>query len=810
MHRFIFRLFISYGLIYSGTSLSNSLSPAEQGWIDAHPIVHFSIHEKYSPYFNNTGEGSSIGVFKTLLNKLGDATNQEFRPKWRRTEQEGLKQLVNGEVDFIIDPPVLNDEYLRFGSLSEAIFWGHDVVVTISQNEIGLASKIGYFDRGYENAPALQDRQTIFSSDSDSLFRALLKADVEAIVMPIRLAHHLIKQYNHPELQIDGFYQREPFAYRWLISHEDAPLQVLLNRFLGNLDPIESRQIFAFDSSTTKIIKQPLNTLSWLLTLGVLLGGGLLIWRLHSRHISQAKELASVMNSKNHAEKANAAKSTFLATMSHEIRTPMNAILGVQELLLKSQQFPPHEKSLLKSAHSSAESLLGILNQVLDLSKIEAGKLTLNLEPCCLNDIIDSIDQAFSAVAKKQNLILHTSKDPRIAEVLMIDSLRLRQILQNLISNAIKFTKEGEIYFSISVLADDHAGQLIEFRIIDTGVGMGKEEIEIALQPFEQVPGKSDQENGTGLGLTITNHLVHSMNSQLYFESAPGFGSNIHFSVAFARTSIAALRSNVKNDPILNTGTAFKTSDTSKSVKALVVEDHPASRQIISLQLGALGIQTSVCDNAHSALKMIAEHHFDLLITDQSIPGMQGSELAQQIRSMGLKDLIIIGVTADIYALESRHHFLAAGMNAVLIKPLSILSLENELARYFTGKTDSHSELISKTLSTEEYSFAAFSSLLKNDPQKIHLILDEIKKVHDDALTKLRNSLLSDSELASLIHKVKGGAQLLQANHFIQACESLEQEQNFMSKVSSFKTLLEKQNQIIHRYRKCTISPKFS
>ena len=115
----------------------------------------------------------------------------------------------------------------------------------------------------------------------------------------------------------------------------------------------------------------------------------------------------------------------------------------------------------------------------------------------------------------------------------MIDALRLRQVLQNLLSNAIKFTQQGEIYFSISVLADDHAGQLIEFRIIDTGVGMGKEEIAIALQPFEQIPGKSGNDNGTGLGLTITNHLVSSMNSKLHFESAPGLGSNIHFSIAF-------------------------------------------------------------------------------------------------------------------------------------------------------------------------------------------------------------------------------------------------------------------------------------
>jgi two-component system sensor histidine kinase EvgS len=412
--------------------------------------------------------------------------------------------------------------------------------------------------------------------------------------------------------------------------------------------------------------------------------------------------------------------------------------------------------------------------------------------------LIDDIDSAFSAVAYKQNLILHTSQDPRIAEVLMMDALRLRQILQNLISNAIKFTNQGEIYFSISVLADDHAGQLIEFRVIDTGVGMGEDEIQLALQAFEQVPGKGDQENGTGLGLTITNHLVTSMNSQLYFESAPGFGSNIHFCVAFPRTSIAP----AKNKPSTSASTSSRRfslkihPEDDQAILALVVEDHPASRQIISLQLQALGIQVTVCDNANTALNMITENNFDLLITDQSIPGMQGSELAEKIRALGFKDLIIIGVTADIYALESRHHFLAAGMNGVLIKPLSLLSLENELARYFRSREVSNHDLY-----PNDYSFDAFSSLLKSNPEHILVILNEIKKVHEEALLAINTESVTEASLASLVHKVKGGAQLLSAKKFIQSCESLEKEQNFDSKLASFKMLLEEQNQVIERYQ---------
>ena len=797
MHRFFATAVLSCGLLYGGVSHSTSISSAEQRWIDAHPIVHFSIHEKYAPYLLRSEDINSDGVFHKILEKLSDYTEQEFRPKWRKTEQEGLIQLANGEVDFIIDPPPVNDEYLRFGSLSEAIFWGHDAIVTKRTNadELNSQAKLGFLNRGYENPPLAIDSQSSPSHNLEQLMLGLLANDIEALVLPIRLAQHLLKNQDNSALQLNGIYQREPFAYRWLISHEDKPFHQLLERFLKRLDPIESRQIFAFEIQPSKNTSTRTGMLGWIASMAILMIGGVLIWSLHKKRSHQEQALANLSHSKEIAEKANAAKSSFLATMSHEIRTPMNAILGVQELLLSSKQFPPHEKSLLKSAHASAESLLGILNQVLDLSKIEAGKLTLNLEPCCLNSMIDEIDHAFSTVAVKHKLTLHTSKDPRIAEVLMIDALRLRQVLQNLLSNAIKFTQQGEIYFSISVLADDHAGQLIEFRIIDTGVGMGKEEIAIALQPFEQIPGKSGNDNGTGLGLTITNHLVSSMNSKLHFESAPGLGSNIHFSIAFPRTSIAASPILHAKAPASNAKKFISKNCPEQVLQALVVEDHPASRQIISLQLQALGIKVTVCGDADTALQKIHETAFDLLITDQSIPGMQGSELAKHIRKLGYGNLIIIGVTADIYALESRHHFLSSGMNGVLIKPISLLGLENELARYFPICP------LPQDDTEDSYSFDAFSNLIAKNPKQIFVILDEIKKVHDDVLLQLNSPSINQHQLASLIHKVKGGALLLQATRFIKGCESLEKEGDFLKQLHAFKDLLLEQNQQIKRYQ---------
>jgi two-component system sensor histidine kinase EvgS len=233
-------------------------------------------------------------------------------------------------------------------------------------------------------------------------------------------------------------------------------------------------------------------------------------------------------------------------------------------------------------------------------------------------------------------------------------------------------------------------------------------------------------------------------------------------------------------------------------LQALVVEDHPASRQIISLQLQALGIEVHVCESAHAALEYLSKKSFDILLTDQSIPGMQGSELAKYVRSLGYCDMVIIGITADIYALDSRHQFLAAGMNGVLIKPLSLMMLENELSRHFTFVeiTDQKDPVEA----SEVYSFKLFSNLLKQNPSHIRVILDEVKKVHLETLAILNTGTFDECTLASMIHKVKGGAQLLSAQRFTESCSALETVGPLADRVNAFIALLEEQNHIIERY----------
>ena len=745
-HSFYKTVILLFALLFSMGAVANDRFPnftdTEKQWITNNPIIKFSIHEKYRLYWDS-------GIYPKFFKKLNHCSGLQFQPVWRNNEQIGLDQIRNGEVKFIIDP---NTAFALPGLISEPIFWGQDAVISKNPNAISQPlvndGTTLIFDRGYDPDPSISSIKKLDSADL--IIKKLLSGEAQVGIMPLRLAINLIKGFESAQLHVRPF-GHQPFAYRWLIAEPDMVLNSIVQKSLRSSDPIFMGDLLSIPRIGENNRQTFIDGLWILLLAGITLSSLTFILFFYQGKKQSRKE-ANLLAMAQEAKDANQAKSTFLATVSHDIRTPMNAVIGAQELLLRDAPLNFNQRELLKSANASAASLLGMLNQVLDLAKIEAGKFAIESVIADLKKILSEINQTFAIYANDKNLNLISFIDPNIADFLLLDPLRLRQIIHNLLSNAIKYTESGSIFFEARILVNDHAGQLIEFRVIDQGIGMKKEDIDRVQMPFEQVRSHLSiypSSPSTGLGLSISNHLVHLMQSELIIESIPNFGTNVHFVVAFARTCSLFIGENQNQYP--------HPSFSFKGLRALIVEDHPASRQILLIQLQTLGILTDSCSDSEEALRKIKTNTYDLLLTDHLIPGMHGPALANKIRSMGYEDLIIVGITADIYASKVRENLINAGMNSVLIKPISLQHLESELKKLFLEKTNRQSKKL---------------ALVSEDIQI--LVLEEVLKVQFEVLRSLSNPL-NPEELRSLVHKIKGGALLSNDERLLNQCIQIEE-----------------------------------
>ena len=747
-----------------------NFTTSERQWIQKNPIIKFSIHEKYRDYWIS-------GIYPSLLAKLKDCSGLDFQPIWRTSNIDVHDQLKNKQIQFIIDPDLSSKE-IDIGFISDPIFWGHDVAVkpiSTSESHHQHAQKIVYFDRGYDLVNSKPDAIKI--SSSRLLVEKLIKGEADLAIMPLRLASALSQELYLYRLEIKPW-GNHPFAYRWLIAKHDKILNSIIQKSLHTIDPM----ILGGLTSTAGLSPLEPKHESIGKSVSAFIGGlciglvFLLLWSVHYFYYRKkvAQKEATLIAIANKANTASAAKSDYLATMSHEIRTPMHAVIGVQELLLRRVDLTPEQKDLVESANTSSQSLMGIMNNVLDMSKIEAGKYILELQPTNLKQLLHEINQTFTIFSENKRVSLVANIDPLIADVLLIDPLRLRQVLQNLLSNAIKFSAEGVVFFDVRILANDHAGQLIEFRIIDNGVGMAKEDIERALKPYEQVGSHTTTSQastpGTGLGLSICNHAINLMQSQLNIESIPNLGTNVHFITAFSRTGLEIPE--VIKPPSGNHQHLWE------KTRALIVEDHPANRKVLFIQLQTLGINADQVSSGSEALERMKYYSYDLVLTDHSMPGMHGFELVKKIRESGKHKLIIIGVTADIYAHQSRDFLLKSGMDAVLIKPISLEVLEHH---------------IFNLLGADAIISNGNKFCLDNDTRI--LVLEEVLKVQNETLLTIAldadSGLLNASTLNSLLHKVKGGALLSQADDLHQCCSDIERSsQAIAERISLFRQAL--------------------
>ena len=386
------------------------------------------------------------------------------------------------------------------------------------------------------------------------------------------------------------------------------------------------------------------------------------------------------------AEAANIAKSMFLANMSHEIRTPMNAIIGFSELALDKEQNPV-TYDYFNKIHYSANSLLDIINNILDISKIEAKKLTLSTRVFSLSGLLENMSNFFSAGAEEKGIRLLFQIDEDVPSLFIGDDMRIRQIIINLVSNALKFTDHGEIHLTVSAAVQENEQVRLHFAVKDTGIGIKKEILHHLFKDFTQADITTTRKyGGTGLGLAISKQLILMMNGKIEVESEPGCGSTFSFIIDLEQVDEGEEEVD-RPDRLQATRSPAETLTLLTGARILLVEDNIINQQVAQEILSGANIKVETAIHGLDALEKLADSSFDAILMDIQMPEMDGLEATKRIRLLpeAVNTIPIIAMTAQ--AMEGdREECLAKGMNDYITKPINRDHLFSTLAKWLPAQ----------------------------------------------------------------------------------------------------------------------------
>ncbi|MBK7994192.1 MAG: response regulator [Blastocatellia bacterium] len=467
------------------------------------------------------------------------------------------------------------------------------------------------------------------------------------------------------------------------------------------------------------------------------------------------------LESQSKAIDASKAKSIFLANMSHELRTPLNIILGFAQVLGRDKSFSENHRQTLTTIMRSGEHLLGLINDVLSIAKIEAGKLALNEQPFNLAQMLSDIESMIKVRAQSKNLELKFLLDSNLPQNVIGDEGKLRQVLINLLGNGVKFTKEGSISLKVS-----WQNNIAKFVITDTGPGMTKEETQKAFNAFEQTRTGAESQEGTGLGLTISRDFVNLMGGELFLVCQLGKGCEFSFEITLPET---------KEIIQVETRKVIALEEGQAAYRVLVVDDALENCQLLDMMLSPIGFLVKQASNGQEAVKIWQSWQPQIILMDLQMPLMDGYGATKKIRDLEEKNnaTIIIAFTANVFD-HSKEKILASGFNDLIVKPFREIEIFEKFTKHLSIKFKFESSLptlVTENLETKEQIFTSkrlsmladeFISkleraLIVGDNKMAQQVIEEIA-VQDKNLAEEMSKMVKNLQIDELLELIEGVA----------------------------------------------------
>lgn len=767
-----------------------ALTAEEEAWIAANPNVSVLVNTSLAPLTFNDTKHRPSGITLELLKQISLRTGLHFKPVESPSAQAMIERLARGDAQMIgaLGYSTDRSKQLRY---TRPYLVSPRVLVTRGDNALppqamALDGMRIALVRGSPQRAVLQQRypqaRMVEVDNPLGLMEAVANGAADVALSSHINAAYYISHVFKDRLRIASVLDDDPAIAAFAVAADQPQLQAILDKALLSIPPEELDQLINRWRTTTLVSDSPWRDYRTLvlqvLVLSALLLAGVVFWnsylrklinqRTEAQHALQAQLalsrglLEQLRQAKDDAEQASQTKSTFLATMSHEIRTPMNAVIGLLELALEDSRGGRCDTQTLQTAHDSAIGLLELIGDILDISRIESGHITLQPVPTNLVELVRATVRVFEGNARAKGLHLH-SELPAAPVWVLADPLRLKQVLSNLISNAIKFTDSGEVQASLLLPSPTDTDSLaVELSVRDTGIGISPADQARLFNTFVQADGPRARQ-GAGLGLVISRTLAELMGGTLNLQSVEGLGTKVQVSLQLP--ACAAPVQADQHDPVLETS--------SGPLNVLVVDDYPANLLLLERQLHTLGHRVTLAENGEIALARWQAARFDLVITDCSMPVMDGHELTRRIRSLegerGLTACRILGVTANAQA-EERARCLASGMDECLFKPIGLRTLKTHLPHAPPRQQPTARR-------ASGFNLGELRHLTQDDEQLTRNLLQQLSQSVSEDLATLR-ALPADAPgetLRALAHRIKGGAKMLKVRTLVKDCEAIEQ-----------------------------------